>query len=181
MSFDPTRKEPYRVSIGYGFWMDDWTSDFIRRLEVSKREYVDISDAGTARMSKRMAENFCIYLKNAVVTGSIYVEGRKVDTGFPIGVRTGEMLEGIEAFRTNLGGEKKHRGWIVSIKEKTPSSREYPLWFRLSFLEFGTKHQPARPIFAKAFEAYVGEGRINLTIQKMLKRGKLNTFGDNDE
>jgi hypothetical protein len=179
MSLNPTKKEPYRLSVGYGFWVDDWANDFITRLNIAKREYVDISDMGTARMSKNMAENFLVYLKNALASGTIPLADRKDTYKYAyhkkMGWQTGEMYSGLSAFRTNIGGEKKHRGWIVGIKEKEISSREYPLWFRLSWFEYGTKHQEARPIVARAFEAYVGEGRVKMTVEKMLARGATNT------
>ena len=180
MSLNPTKKEPYRLSVGYGFWVDDWANDFITRLNVAKREYVDISDMGTARMSKRMAENFLIYLKNAIVSGTIPLAAHNDSYSYRygagnIGYLTGEMYNSLSAFRTNIGGEKKHRGWIVGIKEKETSERGFPTWYKLSWLEYGTKNQPERPIVARCFEAYVGEGRVKMTVEKMLERGRVNT------
>jgi hypothetical protein len=165
-------KAPVRITIGYGFWVDDWSEPYVKRIEKSRREYIDISDIGTGRMSKNMAENFVIYLKSLIVSGGISVAGHKESyKGGRIGYATGEMYNSIEAFRTNLSGEKKHKGWLVGIKEKVASSREYPLWYRLSFLEYGTIHQEERPIVARAFEMFVGSGKIKEHVEKMLARG----------
>lgn len=176
MSVDPTSKQPVRISIGYGFWVDDWAEPFIQRLHKSKREYIDFSGAGTGRMSSRMAQNFVEYLKNAIVSGTTGVAGHK--EGYEkrrgkhtVGILTGEMYNSITAFRTNLGGEKKHRGWIVSIKEKDISQRGFPTWYKLSWLEWGTSFQKERPIIAKTFERYVGEGWVKKVVEDMLTRG----------
>lgn len=173
-------KSPVRISIAYNFWVDDWMPTFIRRLESARHEYVDISDMGTSRMSKRMAFKFLEFLRNGIVSGSIPVEDLSASYAEKkgnrrVGIQTMEMLEGLTAYRTNLGGEKKHKGWLVGIKDKTPSSREYPLYFRLSWLEFGTVEQDDRPIVATAFRQFVGAGLVEETVRKMLARGAYQT------
>jgi hypothetical protein len=167
--YKPT-KAPVRLTIGYGLWSDDWSDDLTHRFHKTREEYIDISDVGSGRMSKRMAQNFVVFLKNAIATGSISVEPKKHGGG-RVGIKTQEMFEGITAFRSNLAGEKKHRGWLVSIKEKTSSSREYPLWYRLSWLEYGTINQPVRPIVAKAFSEYVAQDWVKKVVEDMVFRG----------
>lgn len=173
---DPTSKQPVRLSIAYNLWVDDWAEPFIHRLQVAKQEYVDISDMGTARMSKRMAENFLAFLKNAIVSGTIPLQpheqsyDKRGGTAL-VGYATGDMYNSLSAFRTNIGGEKKHRGWLVGIKEKEMSIRGFPEWYKLSWLEFGTKYQKPRPIVARAFEAYVGTEQIRRTVEQMISRG----------
>ena len=94
------------------------------------------------------------------------------------------MLENIQAFRTNLAGERKHKGYVVSIKEKKMTTRTtynystgaeeeetFPLWYKLSWLEYGTKHQPERPIVARGFEMFVAQGWVKRVVEDMITRG----------
>ena len=169
-------KSPVRLTIGYNFWSDDWQTPLVKRFEKARHEYIDISDIGTGRMSKLMAEKFVVFLKNAISSGSIPVEGvseswGKRKHGSTVGIHTGEMLDSITAFRTNLAGEKKHKGWVVSIKESVKSSREFPMWYKLSWLEYGTVNQPERPLIARAFEQFVGQGWVKQIVEDMILRG----------
>lgn len=185
--FNPT-KSPVRLTIAYGLWSDDWSKEVIQRFEKAKHEYIDISDLGTGRMSKRMAENFVIFLKNAIVAQIIPVPGLHSTTvdmkgNSVVGVETSQMLDSITAFRSNLAGEKKHRGYLVGIKEKVMTTRSflkssgetssytYPTWYKLSWLEFGTKYQVSRPIIARGFELFVGQGWVKKVVEDMISRG----------
>lgn len=176
-----TDKSPVRLTIGYNLWGDEWEAPLVKRFEKARYEYIDICDTssngtGTGRMSKRMAEKFVVFLKNAIASGSIPVDGvseswGKKKHGSTVGIDTGEMLDSITAFRTNLSGEKKHKGWVVSIKENVKSSREFPMWYKLSWLEYGTVNQPERPLIARAFEQFVGQGWVKQIVEDMILRG----------
>lgn len=183
-------KQPVRVTMAYNFW-PDFERDLYDRIYEERNRYIDISDLGTARLSKSLAQDFVVYLKNALASGSLPVAPKEKSSAKyrdgRVGFRTGEMYENIEAYRTNLGGEKKHHGWVVGIKDKIMTSdrgmgddiygddRNFPLYFKLSWLEFGTVDQVDRPIIARGLEQYLQGGYVKNMVERMIAMGAVRT------
>jgi len=155
--------EPIRLTVGYNAWNDADKSYY--RFKAIKNGYIDISDEGTARFSKRMAEEFQKYLIGAISSGELM--GINTDTNKPHGILTGEMIDNISVFRTTVGGSKKRHGWVVSIKEDIDSEhKDMPVWYKLSWLEFGTVKQKPRFPIRKAFNHFLVEKQSGI-LQEM--------------
>ena len=182
-------KEPVRVTMAYNFW-PDFERDLYDRIYEERDRYIDISDLGTARLSKNLAQSFVRFLKNALASGSLPVEPKDKRSAANardsrVGIKTGEMYDNIEAYRTNLGGEKKHHGWVVGIKDKIISEeegedRQFPVWYKLSWLEFGTTAKdgtatPPRPVIARGLEQFLQGGYVTNMVEKMIAMGAART------
>jgi hypothetical protein len=174
------RMKPVNVVHAYNAW-NDWAQDMYVQIDKIRNFYYRFTDHSSSsfpglRMSKQMAEAFADHLKNALVTDSLPVapltaKTIKLKKRNRVGIETTEMYEGIEVYRTDMGGGKHRTGWVVGVKASTSSYRDYPLSYRLSWLEFGTKRQEQRPVVAEAYRQFLHGDNVNHIVNTLLQRG----------
>ena len=172
--------KPINVVMAYNVWLD-WDQQFYKQIGEVRDYYYRYTDHPDAppgiRMSKRMAEAFADFLRNSIASGTapvapltprtVHLKGHST-----VGIESTEMYESIEVFRTDLGGGTKRTGYVVGVKERGyGSSRGYPTYYRLSWLEFGTEKQVPRPIVASAYRQFLEGDNVNKLVQGILSRG----------
>jgi len=145
-----------------------------KKLEKTRNHYVDISDEGGARFSKRAAEDFLRVLIQSFVSqdfdvpplSDAYKDWKSKQGGFSeIGFFTGEMVGALGTFRTRAGGDVNRKGWAVGIK--SDNAENAFLAQKLFWLEKGTgpkggrwgvtRPQPPRAIVAQSLEKFLQE------------------------
>lgn len=146
------------------------TNQLMTRVEKIRNYYVDISDEGNKRFSKRCAVDFLEYLKDAMVTGKYvskvpalskhYVKWKNYKVGGgQMMMYTTDLYTNMEVFRSRTGGDANRRGHVVGVKNKFEQAK-------LSAFEYGTGpkggswkagSQPPRPIFGMALDDFLNE------------------------
>ena len=141
----------------------------VQKCRKSRYFYIELSDQGTARFSKRAANDFAVQVKADYLSG---VFESRVDPltesyskwkehfypGQAIGHLTGSMISNIHAWRSRMVGDKKKRGYVVGIDQTKNRDNAAKLFW----LEKGTASkgkggpQVPRPIFAHSLNRYVG-------------------------
>lgn len=142
-----------------------------KKINQTRNHYVDISDEGGARFSKRAAEDFLRLLVRTFTSqdfsvpplSDAYAEWKRKNNHFSeIGFMTGEMVGALTTFRTRAGGDVYRRGWAVGIPS-TNADNAF-LAQKLFWLEEGTGPkggrwkagpQPPRSIVAQALEEFL--------------------------
>lgn len=111
----------------------------IKVIKDSADYYVSISNRGNARFSKQAAEACAKYVRNKIrssayksmvpaLTQKWSKRKKAVGLAHQIGMATGQLVDNITAFRTNIQGhaleETRHTGYVVGINQKADFSRD---------------------------------------------------------
>ena len=152
------------------FYFNVKTDQLMQRVEKIRNYYVDISDQGNKRLSKRCAIDFLEYLKDAMITGKYassvpalsesYVKWKNFKVGGgPMMMYTTDLYTNMEVFRSRTGGDANRRGHVVGVKDSFEQDK-------LEAFEYGTGPkggswragaQPPRPIFSMALDDFLNE------------------------
>lgn len=149
------------------FYFSIKTDQLMQRVEKIRNYYVDISDEGNKRLSRRCAIDFLEYLKDAMITGKYassvpalsesYVKWKNFKVGGgQMMMYTTDLYTNMEVFRSRVGGDAKRRGHVVGVKDSFEQDK-------LEAFEYGTRKkgkggaQPPRPIFSMALDDFLNE------------------------
>ena len=151
------------------FKFNSQLNKMIQKCKKATYTYIELSDQGTARFSKAVANDFAIQVKADILSGTF--ENRvtaltdnydkwknRFYPGQAIGHLTGRMVSSIHAWRSRMVGDKNKRGYVVGVDQ----TKDKPSAAKLYWLEMGSAKkgkggiQVARPIFAHSLNRYVG-------------------------
>lgn len=160
------------------------TEDLIQKVQKMHNYYVEISDYGTMRFSRKCATSFLYYLKNAIITGKYtsevpplskhYIKWKNYMVGTrPMMIFSMDLYDSFEVYRSRVGGDAKRRGHVVGVKDSFNQDK-------LQAFEYGTDvkggrwqagEQPARPIFTLALNDFLAEEFFGILNQFVPSRG----------